>query len=121
MQDDAFDQLVKEVLETLPQELRHYLPPIAILVEAAPSPALLQRLGIGPGFTLRGLYQGVPLSKRGYLDVPRLPDSITIFQQPLEALGQTHGEIAALVRETVLHELGHYFGFDEAQIRALLS
>jgi predicted Zn-dependent protease with MMP-like domain len=90
-------------------------------VETAPSRALLETLGLWPDHTLLGLYQGVPLPERGHGYGNVLPDRITIFQQPIEALCHTPEAIKDVVRETVIHEVGHYCGLDDTRLEELLE
>jgi predicted Zn-dependent protease with MMP-like domain len=114
-----FTQLVTEALDELPDEFRRLLHNIVVVVEAAPSRALLEDMGLWPDDTLLGLYEGVPLPERGAGYGNVLPDRVTIFQQPIEAMCHTHHDIKEAVRETVLHELGHYFGLDDDQLDEL--
>jgi predicted Zn-dependent protease with MMP-like domain len=78
-------------------------------------------MDLWPDHTLLGLYQGVPLPDRGHSYGHVLPDHITIFQQPIEAFYHTPEEIQAAVRETVIHEVGHYFGLDDERIDELME
>jgi predicted Zn-dependent protease with MMP-like domain len=121
VQRHLFEALVAEALEELPQEFKPYLDNVAVVVESVPSPALLQEMGLWPDHTLLGLYQGVPLPERGFGYGNRLPDCITIFQQPIEALYHTPGEIKEAVKETVVHEIGHFFGLDDTQLEELMG
>ena len=121
MQREVFEALVVDALEELPQEFRLYLDNVAVVVEPRPSPALLREMGLWPDGTLLGLYHGVPLPERGFGDGNRLPDQITIFQQPIEALYHTPREIKEAVKETVVHEIGHFFGLDDAQLEELME
>ena len=116
-----FEQLVAEALDTLPQRFRRHMRNIAVIVETAPSRELLEAMHLRPDHTLLGLYQGVPLPDRGHGYGNVLPDRITIFQQPIESLYQTPEEIQAAVRETVIHEVGHYFGLDDERIDELME
>jgi predicted Zn-dependent protease with MMP-like domain len=116
-----FETLVAAALDELPPQFRSYLPNIAIIVEGRPAPALLKSLGLWPHSTLLGLYQGVPLPERGLGYGNVLPDRITIFQQPIEAMCQTPEEIKEAVQETVIHELGHFFGLDDARLEELMD
>src|SRR5262249_29412283 len=108
----AFEQLVAVALDALPRQFRRHMRNIPVVVETAPSRALLEAMELWPDHTLLGLYQGVPLPERRYSYGNVLPDQITIFQQPIEALCRTPEEMQAAVRETVIHEVGHYFGLD---------
>jgi predicted Zn-dependent protease with MMP-like domain len=121
VQPQDFANLVAAALEELPQQFRQYLTNIATVVEDEPSRALLESMGLWPHYTLLGLYQGVPLPKRNFGYGNMLPDRITIFQRPIEARCQTPEEIKEAVKETVLHELGHYFGLDDARIEELMG
>jgi predicted Zn-dependent protease with MMP-like domain len=121
VQRRQFEALVTEALDELPQEFRPYLDNVAIVVEAVPTPALLQEMGLWPDHTLLGLYHGVPLPERGFGYGNRLPDCITIYQQPIEALYQTPREIKEAVKETVIHEIGHFFGLDDDQLEELMD
>jgi predicted Zn-dependent protease with MMP-like domain len=116
-----FEQLVVEALEALPQRFRRHVQNIAVVVEEGPSRELLESLGLWPDGTLLGLYEGVPLPERGYGYGNVLPDRITIFQRPIETMCCTPHEIRDVVQDTVIHELGHYFGFDDEQLDDLMA
>ena len=116
-----FEQLVAEALDELPRRFRRSLRNIAVIVEGEPSRELLEDLGLWPHGTLLGLYQGVPLPRRGFSYGNVLPDRITIFQRPIEAMGRTRRDIKEAVKDTVVHEIGHYFGLDDARIEELME
>jgi predicted Zn-dependent protease with MMP-like domain len=116
-----FDRLVAEALDELPRRFRRRLRNIAVVVESEPSQALLEEMGLWPDRTLLGLYQGVPLPSRGFSYGNVLPDRITIFQKPIEATCRTSDEIKDAVKETVMHEIGHYFGLDDEQLEELME
>jgi predicted Zn-dependent protease with MMP-like domain len=116
-----FDRLVAEALDELPRGFRRRLHNIAVVVEREPSQALLEELGLWPHRTLLGLYQGVPLPRRGSSYGNVLPDRITIFQKPIEATCRTRDEIKQAVKDTVKHEIGHYFGLDDARLEELME
>src|SRR5262245_25450335 len=116
-----FEQLVAEALDGLPHRFRRSMRNIAVIVEAAPSRTLREAMGLWPDYTLLGLYHGVPLPERGHSYGNVLPDRIAIFQQPIEALCRTPEEIKNVVRETVIHEVGHYFGLDDARLEELME
>ncbi len=94
---------------------------IAVVVESEPSRELLEEMGLWPDRTLLGLYQGIPLTERGFSYGNVLPDRITIFQKPIEAMCRTQDEIKQAVKDTVVHEVGHYFGLDDDQIEELME
>lgn len=119
MEPDVFKQLVHEAIANVPAKLREKIENVAFVVEADSRPPGWQERGIILRQYLLGLYQGVPLTKRGinYSLVP--PDKITIFQKPIEELGHTPDGIRALVHEVVHHEIGHYFGFSDAELHKM--
>ena len=118
MDRPAFEKLVKNSLRRLPRRFKQKLHNIAIEVEDRPSAALLRDMGIESG-TLFGLYQGVPLTERGWNYGNVLPDRIVIYQQPIEAAAASTGEIEEIVMDTVIHEVGHYFGLNDEKLREL--
>ncbi|MBI3328597.1 MAG: metallopeptidase family protein [Nitrospinae bacterium] len=116
-----FEKLVAEALDELPRRFRRHLRNIAVVVEREPSQELLEDMGLWPGGTLLGLYQGVPLPQRGLSYGNVLPDRITIFQKPIEAMCRMRQEIKEAVKETVIHEIGHYFGLDDERLEELME
>jgi predicted Zn-dependent protease with MMP-like domain len=113
-----FEAMVADALDEIPDALANELENVAVMVEDWPSPAQLARLPRGG--MLLGLYEGVPLTKRGPLSYNGVaPDRITIFQGPLSRRASDRDALAAQVRVTVLHEVGHYFGMDEVRLREL--
>ena len=111
--------LVAEALDGLPSDIQTKLENVEVVVKWRPSPAELRRLGLGPGRSLFGLYEGIPQTRRtsGYNMV--LPDKITIFRQPIEAHCQSDEQVRQVVRRTVLHELAHHFGISDERLRDL--
>jgi len=108
----SFEKLVQQSLRGLPRRFKNKIENISIEVEDRPSRELLEDLGIEQG-TLYGLYQGVPLTEREWNYGNILPDRIVIYQRPIEQTARSNEEIEQIVRETVMHEVGHYFGFDD--------
>jgi len=120
MDRNAFEDLVREVLDTLPEEFAQRLDNVEVVIEDEPSPELLRSLGLRPQCdTLFGLYQGVPLSQRGATFGGMLPDKISIYYRPLLRAYRTPEQLRREVRRTLIHEIGHFFGLDEKQIRGL--
>ena len=89
MRRREFEQLVAEALDGLPRLFHRSMRNMVVIVEVAPSRTLLETMGLWPDHTLLGLYHGVPLPERGHSYGNVLPDRITIFQQPIEALCRT--------------------------------
>jgi predicted Zn-dependent protease with MMP-like domain len=92
---------------------------IAIVVEDEPAPELLRDLEIEPPDTLFGLYQGTPLTERGWLYGNTLPDRILLFQGPHEREARDDEDLVRSVAETLIHEVGHYFGLSEEEIERI--
>jgi len=115
MDKPAFEKLVQQALRRLPRRFKQKLKNITIEVEDRPSAALLDDMGITSG-TLFGLYQGVPLTDREWNYGNLLPDRIVIYQQPIEMASSSPSEIEDIVMDTVMHEVGHYFGFTDDEL-----
>jgi predicted Zn-dependent protease with MMP-like domain len=117
---DEFERMVSDALDEIPDALATEMDNVAVMVDDWPSPAQLATAGVGRGGTLLGLYEGVPLTVRGPLSYSGVaPDRITIFQGPLSQRARDVEALAAQVRVTVLHEVGHYFGMDDERLREL--
>jgi predicted Zn-dependent protease with MMP-like domain len=115
---EEFERMVGDALDEIPDALASQLENVAVVVEEWPSREQLARLG--PGHMLLGLYEGVPLTARGPLSYSGVaPDRISIFQGPLSRRARDVDDLAAQVRVTVLHEVGHYFGMDDVRLREL--
>ena len=112
----AFEQLVKEALASIPPEFHEQMENVLVRVQYEPGEEVMQRVGIKAGYTLLGLYEGVPLTSYGQARVPH-PEIITIYQRAIEAY--CHGDpdrIREQVRHTVLHEVAHHFGIDHEEM-----
>lgn len=114
-----FEALVEHALRTLPKRFRRKLKNIAVVVEDWPDPQTLKEMELEPPDTLYGLYRGVDLTHRDSSYGNVLPDTITIYQGPIEADCAGFSEMADLVRDVVIHEIGHYFGLDDATMEGL--
>jgi predicted Zn-dependent protease with MMP-like domain len=108
-----FEALVERALRRLPRPFKDKLANIVVVVEDWADDATLAEMGIEPPDTLYGLYRGVDLTRRDSTYANVLPDSITIYQGPIEEDCADEEEMRELVRETVIHEIGHYFGLDD--------
>ena len=116
MDREQFDSLVRNAIDSLPQEFISKLMNIDVVVEDRPSRGQVGRVGLGRGQTLLGLYEGVPQTKRGghYGLVP--PDKITIFQKPIEAICKDDTEVTVEIERVVKHEIAHHFGIGDARL-----
>jgi predicted Zn-dependent protease with MMP-like domain len=118
MEAERFGELVDEAIASIPEDFRSRLENIAIQIQPIAAPGLYRHLSRNP-WGLLGLYQGVPYAGRGPWYGNVLPDRILIFQQPIERIARTAAEIRRLVRQVVIHEVGHYFGLSDDELRRL--
>jgi predicted Zn-dependent protease with MMP-like domain len=116
MTRERFQQLVEEAIDSIPRRFAEAIVNVAIVVEDRPSQELLDEMEMGPEDVLLGLYQGIPLPDRqSYGNA--LPDKITLYQREIEDdCGGDEDEIIVAIGETLIHELGHYFGLSEDEI-----
>ena len=119
MNRPAFEQLVHGALATIPRRFRDAMANLAIVVEDEPSADLLDDMEIEPPDTLLGLYQGTPLTERHWDYGNTLPDRILLFQGPLERESEDEDDLVVAIGETLIHEVGHYFGLSEEEIEEI--
>ena len=115
----AFERLVTEAVALIPKRFRREIRNLALVVEEEPSPALLEEMEIEPPDSLYGLYQGTPLTERRWDYGNTLPDRITLYQRPIEEDCEDEDEVRAVIGETLIHEVGHYFGLSEEEIEEI--
>ena len=113
MTHSEFEALVERALRTLPRGFKEKIANVAIVVEDWADDETLRELDIEPPDTLYGLYRGIDLTHRDTSYGNVLPDTIHIYQGPIEEDCADAAEMAELVRDTVIHEIGHYFGLDD--------
>jgi len=109
-----FEQLVEQALGELPQRFAALLDNVAVVVEEEPSDEDLDALDENAN-ELLGIYRGVPMTERHY-DALRLPDQIAIFRGPILRVARSRSDAMHEIRDTVVHELGHYFGLDDEEM-----
>jgi predicted Zn-dependent protease with MMP-like domain len=114
-----FEQLVADALASIPRRFRGAMKNIAIVVEDEPSSELLGEMDIEPPDTLLGLYQGIPLTERTWSYGNALPDRVLIFQGPHERDAEDEDDLVVAIGETLIHEIGHYFGLSEEEIEEI--
>ena len=119
MKRELFERLVADALTTIPRRFRAAMANLAIVVEDEPSAELLGEMEIGPPDTLLGLYQGIPLTERRWDYGNALPDRILLFQGPLERESDDEDDLVVAIGETLIHEVGHYFGLSEEEIEEI--
>jgi predicted Zn-dependent protease with MMP-like domain len=108
-----FEAVVERSLRRLPRAFRDKLANIAVVVEDWADDETLEEMGIEPPDTLYGLYRGIDLTQRDSTYGNVLPDTVTIYQGPIEEDCQDVEEMEEVIRDTVVHEIGHYFGLDD--------
>lgn len=127
MSDDEFEELVQEALDAMPDQFMEDMENVAVVIADEPTEDELNRIdddgrpaGTWHGGEILGLYSGVPLTERYYDDMDGgFPDVITIFKGPHERCFATRERIAEEVRKTVIHEIGHHFGLDDARLHEM--
>ena len=113
MERDRFEELVEQELERLPRVFRERLTNVAIIIEDAPPVSRRERNSL-----LLGLFHGIPRTEKSvFFSAP--PDHIYLYQRSIEAVCKTEREVRRQVRATLLHEIGHYFGLNEQELRDL--
>jgi len=114
-----FRTLVAEAIDSIPETFAAHVRNVAIVIEDTPSTELLAEMDIDPPDTLLGLYQGTPLPERHWDHGNSLPDQVLLFQLPIEDDAEEDGDVVGVIGETLIHELGHYFGLSEDEIMAI--
>ena len=117
--EEEFEELVTEAISTLPEKFRERMENIAVVIEDLPSRELLMEMKIKSPYGLLGLYRGIPYTRRGIWYRNVMPDKIIIFKKPIEIRCRNKKEIKESVRRVVIHEIGHYFGLNEAELRKI--
>jgi len=111
--------MVEAGVAAIPERFLRKLDNVAVVVEDEPAPAQIRKLNLRRGWTLFGLYEGVPQISRGSHYGSVLPDKITIFQKPIEQAARDVKDIKEIVKNTVWHEIAHHFGMNENEVRRL--
>jgi predicted Zn-dependent protease with MMP-like domain len=119
MKREQFERLVVEAVTLIPKRFRREMKNLALVVEDEPSAELLEEMEIEPPDSLYGLYQGTPLPERTWGYGNTLPDRITLYQRPIEEDCEDEDEMRAVIGETLIHEVGHYFGLSEDEIEEI--
>lgn len=122
MTREEFEEIAQHAFDSLPETFRHRIENVQIVVEDVPSSDARSRTRSGK-HGLLGLYQGVPLPHRGtsYGMYPVGPDKITLFQANIERTCASDKEVERRIVEVLFHELGHYFGMNEQEVRDALK
>src|SRR5215470_11965501 len=116
MKREEFIKVAEEALDSLPEEFRTRIQNVAILVEDYPPNQSPARPGKQRRLLL-GIFHGVPATKKSFFDLPMGPAHIVLYQKNIEAVCPSEKEVRHQIRQTLMHELGHYFGMSEEQLR----
>jgi predicted Zn-dependent protease with MMP-like domain len=114
---DEFEEMVQAGIAAIPKRFLQKLDNVSIVIEDEPTPAQKEKLHLRRGWTLFGLYEGVPQTKRGIYYGSVLPDKITIFKKPIIQSARDAEHIQEIVKNTVWHEIAHHFGMNEEEVR----
>lgn len=117
--EKEFDRLVKQAIRRIPEEVRQHLDNFLITVQKRASRELLEEMGFPPGEELLGLFQGTARTERTFQDPPLFPDTILLFQEPLQEMCETAEELEQEIEITIVHEVAHALGMDEERLAEL--
>lgn len=117
--DDPFARHVAEALNIIPEEFRTRMENVEVLVEDFSDRETLDSLGLSSKWSLLGLYVGVPLSHRSVFSTPGLPETIILYKRPIMRAAPNAGDLPQMVRDVIIHELGHHFGFTDDELYAM--
>ncbi len=114
-----FEQVAQEAFESLPRRLQERVENVHIVIEDEPTEETLRKSGIHPGSLLLGLYEGIPLNRRGedYGRYPAIPDKITLYRNAILSVVRSESEVREKICDVLIHEIAHYFGMTERQVR----
>jgi len=120
MERAEFEIIVEQAFERLPENFKKAIENVGVIVEDYPTEEIVKNMKLPSKYHLLGLYQGVPLTGRGtwYGMTPVSPDKISLYQRNIEAQCRTESEIEHAIYDVLVHEIGHYFGMNEQQIRS---
>jgi len=113
------EQAIREALAGLPPILRQKMENVEIILEDWPAAEIRKEMGLKSRYDLLGLYQGVPRPEREFHSPALLPDTITIFQGPIEDLCRNERDLSREIRAVLYHEIGHFYGFSESDLAEL--
>jgi predicted Zn-dependent protease with MMP-like domain len=119
MEKEKFDEYVQDALSKIPRKFKKHIQNIAVIIEDKPPKELSRNQGGSAFRTVLGIYHGIPFKHRGpfYGNIP--PDVIVIYKEPIERLCHSEEEIKEKIREVIIHEIGHYFGLSEKELREI--
>ena|ERR1043166_8087149 len=116
--EQRFQELMEDAMASIPDNFKQKMENIAFIIEPYPSEHDLEKTGLKEGSMLLGLYSGIPYTHRSSWYNAATPDRILLFQKNIEYVCSTESQLVNKIKEVIIHEIGHYFGMDEEQIRA---
>ncbi|MFN0156690.1 MAG: metallopeptidase family protein [Bacteroidota bacterium] len=116
---EEFEKVAQEAFDALPKEIQTAVENLHIVIEDVPSHEVMERMHISHNSMLLGLYEGIPLTRRGtyYGTFPVVPDKITLYKRNIEIRSSTDSEVRMAIRDVLIHEIAHHYGMDEEQVR----
>ncbi len=114
-----FGDAIQQALDELPPELRRHIVNVAIVVEEQADRETCEIAGVDDPLDLLGFYHGIPLTARTHDYGLVLPDKISIYRRPILHASETDEEVLLCIKQTVRHELAHYFGWDDDQLEEM--
>lgn len=115
-----FDRAVRRAFNRIPAEIRERMDNVVLTVKKRPTREMLEEMGYPPDEPLLGLYEGASLQEHSFFTPPPLhPDTIFIFQEPLEEMCESLAELEREIEITVVHEVAHFLGIDETRLEEL--
>ncbi len=119
MTPQAFNKHVAKALEEIPEEFQEKMENVEVLVEDFADPETLQSVGLESPWELLGLYVGVPIGQRSVFSPGYLPDRIYLYRRPIVRAAGGPQNVVSTIREVVIHEVGHHFGFDDDELERI--
>jgi predicted Zn-dependent protease with MMP-like domain len=116
--EEHFSEMMEDELHAIPEPFKEKIENLVFMVEPYPSDSDLGRVGLTDRYSLLGIYSGVPYTSRNTYYMNTTPDRIILFQKNIERYCHTEEELKVKIREVLIHEIAHYFGMDEDQVRA---
>ena len=114
--DDEFDRIVQKAISRIPTDIKDHLDNLVISVRKRPTRAILRAMDMPSGEALLGVFQGVPLTEQMVTSPPLFPNTIILFQEPLEKTSGSAEELADQIEITVVHEVAHFLGMSEEEL-----
>jgi predicted Zn-dependent protease with MMP-like domain len=120
MTPELFRKAVRRAIQEIPEEFRQKMEDVEVLVEEFADEETLRSLGLASPWELLGLYVGVPLTERSFFSTYLFPERIYLYRRPILRAAAGGSNLVQVIREVVIHEVGHHFGFDDEQLDAMM-